>query len=315
MPILAADHGTPAQRAGFVQRPPQVHRTGVVVPAAGTDRGRTLEFACRAFAHQVDGAARRPRPLAQAGRAAHDFQAVVHGQRARRQRRLLVFHGQAVDHQVVDLEAARGKTVALAAPLAHRQAGGGLHGVGQRHQPPVFNLLAGDHGHGLRGLARRQRQGRGGTHPPGGVAASAFRGVAGLGIRRHAHFGQRGPLLVAAARLRLFLQGIAAARARHQLQAAARQQALQSRLGRETARHARTAQSLGQCRVERQRHARCGSHLGQRTAQRACGDLVALGSHGRGRRHGVRRLGRAGRQGTAQQDQPYGVGNRVEDRA
>ena len=61
--------------------------------------------------------------------------------------------------------------------------------------------------------------------------------------------------------------------------------------------------------------ARCGSHLGQRTAQRACGDLVALGSHGCGGRHGVRRMGRTGRQGTAQQDQPYSVGNRVEDRA
>jgi hypothetical protein len=44
-------------------------------------------------------------------------------------------------------------------PTCSPSGRGWLHGVGQRHQPPVFNLLAGDHGHRLRGLARRQRQG------------------------------------------------------------------------------------------------------------------------------------------------------------
>lgn len=118
-------------------------------------------------------------------------------------------------------------------------------------------------------------------------------------------------LLATGAHWRLFLQGIAAAGALHQLQPATGQQAPQRGLRCKAAGHGRAAEPLGQRRVKRQRQARGRRHFGHGAAQRAGRNLVALERRESGSGGRISGMGSAGGQGAAQHGQAYGLGNRV----
>ena len=154
-----------------------------IVPAAHRriDRGR--ELAQRTLAHEIHGGRRIARACHQAGGAAHDLHAVVDG-RVHIGRAIVPLtqdgRYQAVELEVVDGEAARRERIAVAVAARDGDAGRCRQDGAGVGQALVFDLLPGDHAHGLRRFARRERQARGRAHGIGRVGLGALGGAGDL---------------------------------------------------------------------------------------------------------------------------------------
>jgi len=206
-----------AHAAAGVQRGRDVAQHALGVPAANAAFEPALHFlAVGMLAHQVDRGRRVARAGHQAGGAAHDFHAFVGRQAARDfagAPGLVVGGGDAVDLQVVDVEAARGEAGAVGFVLVDRDAGDVVDDVGHGGHLLVFDALQVDHGDRLRRLARRQRQRRRAAHDvrvigSGGwgllgadlhlldrlVGSGFIHDFVGLGMRkqRHGHGNRQG---------------------------------------------------------------------------------------------------------------------------
>ncbi|MDT4820552.1 hypothetical protein FQZ97_536980 [compost metagenome] len=296
-----------AHAAVFRHRGLQVDRAAAQVPRTQRERCVAGEhLAVGVLAHQVHRGRRVARAGEQPGRAAHDLDAVV-------QHRVVGGSAEEVGRDrgrhavvlvVVDVEAARVQVGAVAVGAHREHAGHALHGLAERQQVLVVDLLARDDGDRLRRLARRERQPRGRRRGARGVGAGAFGGAAAVGLGRDGDGRER----VDAALPRVpcngcaglaTVQRVAAVGARHHLQAAAREQALDGFARGVAARHGGAAAPLRQRRVERQRDAVAGREGGERAAQRAGGNVVGAGRGGveRGRRR--LREGRPSRAGQA----------------
>ena len=157
-----------------------------IVLGAGGGGGAGLEVAGRALADEVDRGARLARADHEAGGAAHELHMVVHRH---------VHHGiailiggidrcgDAVEHVVGDLEAAREEQGPLAVVFLHRDAGGVFHHVGHVGQVLVLHEPEGDRGGRLRRILLRQHQPGGRPHPVGCPGTGALGG----GARRGRH--------------------------------------------------------------------------------------------------------------------------------
>ena len=180
-------HGAAAQRAGGVQWPRHVHAGLVVAPGARAHAAFQAEGILGALARQVHRAAKVAARAAreQAGRAAHDFHAVVNGQV-----QLLLAGEIAARHAVVrhvHAVAARIELALVHVVADHRHAGGHVQRLRHRGGVLVAHALAGDDGNRLRHFARAQ---------PLFAAHGGFADVAGrFGAVGHAHFFQRLNLL------------------------------------------------------------------------------------------------------------------------
>ena len=169
-----------AQGAAVVQGAGSIELHAIVIPTAGRASDRHLRRSGGALAHEVDRRRRVAGAGDQAGRAADHFDPVEHRQVGLHAVGVArVGAGQAIEHHVVDVEAARAVGLpAGAAGLAEEQAGGVLDHIVDAGHGLVVHALAGDHGHGLRGFAHGQRQLGGCGHSTGGVGLGAFGGLA-----------------------------------------------------------------------------------------------------------------------------------------
>ena len=161
--VLQRDDDAPAQGLRCVERVGRVRFQPVVAPAAHAGRERGLRRGRRALAHQVDGRAGRAAARRQARGAAHHFDAVVDGQVvvvAIESAVRTEAGGQAVEQDVIDGEAARAEAARVAREVAllHDQSRDRLHGVVQRRDAQVVDLLARQHADRLRRFAQRQVQ-------------------------------------------------------------------------------------------------------------------------------------------------------------
>ena len=186
---LIRRHHPATQGAAVVQRAGGIDLATVVIPAAGgAGEGHAL-ISGRAFAHHVDRRRRVAGTGDQAGRATDDFHAIKHRQvRLHRQGVRRIRAGQAVVHDVVDVETARLVSLpARAAGLAEEQPRRAAHHVVDAGHVLVVHALASDHRHRLRRFAHGQRQLGRGLHRAGGVGLRVFGGAAHL---RSADFGR-----------------------------------------------------------------------------------------------------------------------------
>ncbi|MNV45183.1 hypothetical protein D3C71_1369700 [compost metagenome] len=194
MAVLVGRYDAAAHAAVRTQRRRQVQRAAVVVPRAGADADVGLELAADGvLADQIDGRGRIAGAGQQAGRAPHDFHAViddgVDGRFAPGVARVET-RRDAVIHVVADAETARTERIALAVIVLHRDAGRTGHHVGQRPHVFVFHALARHDGDRLRCLAQRQRQPGAGGGGARRVGTGAFRrGAVGIAHDLHAWQG------------------------------------------------------------------------------------------------------------------------------
>ncbi len=280
-----------ADAAVLRQRHGQVHRAAMVVPRAHAGRGRAREhLAVGVLAHHVDGGRRIARAREQARGAAHHFDAVIDGGIGARVtvERQADGGGHAVVLQVVHVEAARVEVRAVAVRADDMDAGDAAHGVVEREQALVLDLLAREHADGLRRVAQRQAQARGRRRGRRGVGARAFGGGAGLGRGRDQHGPEclGGPRACRTRSTRRagggrhhghLAQGVAAAGRAHGRQRRAQQGAVQRLLHSEAPAHAAAAQPFGDGRAEGDQHAGLAPELVEHAFQRAgCNVVLAL---------------------------------------
>ena len=199
---IGGDHAA-AEAAIGGQRRGHVRLHAAVIPAAGADRERGVEFLARALAQQVHRGRRHAGTAEQAVGTADHFHAVVEGG-------VVFLVGRAaVGRDAIDLEIGDGETTrvvqrALGVIEGHADAGDVAHHVVDAEQRFVLQALQADHGRGLRGFLQRDRQAGGArrrcrllgayAHPVQGL------GVGGIGTgiggrcsgRGHGQAGQQG---------------------------------------------------------------------------------------------------------------------------
>ncbi len=273
------------------QRARCIHLGAVVVPSAGRQLHVELGRGGGHLAHQIDRTTGIAGAVDQAGRAAHQLDAVVRGQvehdagvkaHADEHRR------SAVELHAVDLEAARidGRQPAVGVldGDAHRLCGR----LVQAGELLVVQALARDHRHRLGQLAQRLRSLAYGDGL-GGVGVRAL-GLA-VALPGHPHLAQRvvaggfGSCRVGLHLLRL-AQRVAAAFARHGFQAAAGQQLAKPAAQGVAALQARRGLAVREGGIKRQSDARCRRETQQARAQGAGWNVV---------RHAARAAGGARR--------------------
>ena len=274
---------TPAHITGFGQRARHVDFGAIAIPGACFSRNVRLEVFGRALAHQVDGGRRRACTAHQAGGAAHDLDAVVDDHVGERADVLLGLVGDlgrnAVVLEVLDLETAGVKGVALAVTVVAADAGCEAQHFAEGGQVLIVHQLAGDHTDRLRGFAQGQRQFRRRAGRPRGVGAAVFGGqTQPFGI-------DAGGVKAYGASAGLGGQAVATVVIGGQRQVVARQQSGKTLFDAVSTLQTGTLLACGQARIEGQHHAGItGKSAQYRTqwARRNRESLLLAGRHGVG---------------------------------
>ncbi|MNO88149.1 hypothetical protein D3C76_795860 [compost metagenome] len=182
--VLVGHHRPATQLAIEAQRAGHVQLAAVVVPAAR--RGGELELVevQRALAHQVDDAARVAGAAEQRTGAAQHFDVVEFGDVVDVRRIEAACsgaqgHGRcAVELDVLDREAARVEVLDAERGALHGHARHGLHRIVDVGDLAVFDQLAGDDRHRLRGFLQRGRALGADAGQPRRVGAGVLGGLA-----------------------------------------------------------------------------------------------------------------------------------------